>query len=180
MISEILEEIGAHIKGKNPAFNAYFAGATQIAEGKVVLLDSRGEMCYVGLDDKRGNFFYIRDVEDVEMDEPEERITSCRETEAELPARLVVWFKRGVQDKIVTAILNDLMTYKSTVPGVMQSRTVPVGVITDYDDLFEAETGRAVTKRIKGITLLALDFNVVFVYRTQAEECLDRNFCAPC
>ena len=59
---------------------------------KGILIKTSTEFTYSGLDDRRGNFFYLRHVDDevLTYNPPEKRVTSCiNDTQIAIPVRLV-------------------------------------------------------------------------------------------
>ena len=188
MIAAILENIADHISTKNPLFNNYFGGAVQIRGDiesenfHIVVIDNKGKMTEVGIDNRRGNYFYIRNQTGIDYDHgAEAQYTACDEASGTFEGRLVTYVKRGVQEKIINAISSDLMSYRNTtITGVINARVELTGVGVDFEQIYIDETGKPIPKAQPNVSLLAFDFNVNFVARSMKEGCLDREFCEPC
>lgn len=185
MTGALLENIGSWLNSQNPnVFSTYFTGARRYDDsGRVMIETSDGDYKYVGLQDSKHNFFYIRYLDNMELRNPsdDERVTACGDTVTEFSARLVVWIYEGLQEVVLKALLSDLTFYSvSTLPGYSHISLEPVGAILDYPIIYEEEIDKEELKGIKGVMLLAIDFRLSFHYLAQEEECIDREFCKVC
>lgn len=192
MIDSLLNHIKQNLLTNNPkTFQKGYAGARQYQDGKIVIYDNyEGE--YVGLQDTKSNYFYIRYLENFELDAAEEtRSISCRELTGTAPLRLVAWVNRANISKLCEVLLQDIMTTDfSTMSTADKKRFSDIkiffsGMVLDPEQIFKDETGgeNEDVKLAKEVVLVAIDFGIQFNYKTKDEsitDCLDRNVCVGC
>lgn len=190
MIDTVLKHIRNNIITLNAAtFARGYYGARQYQDGRVMVYDS-GEGEYVGLQDSKGNFFYIRYFDDIELDAASDsRSVSGFELTGNAPLRLVAWVRNGNVDKLMAVLLHDIQaTDFSTMPDsdkrrfAGEPRIFFSGVITDAERIFKEETLRQDEdiKLLKNITIIAIDFGVIFNFKLNKDACVERDICSGC
>lgn len=194
MLQSVLTHIKANILSQNPkTFQSGYAGSRQYQDNKIVVYDpdaDRNEGKYVGLTDNLGNYFYIRYLEEIDIDiaPVENRSTSCDELQGEAPVRLVAWVKNGDFGKLAEVLIHDIIgTDFSTMTSAAKERFSGLQLYfttlhADPEQIFKDETGSEEqdVRREKGVTLLALDFGIRFNYRIKQDDCIDRDICVGC
>lgn len=189
MIDALLSHIKTNILTLNPAtFIKGYSGARQYQDGKIVIYDNyEGE--YVGLQDTKNNYFYIRYLNELELDAAsDQRGTSCFELTGQAPVRLVAWVYKGVLGKLAEVLIQDIQsTDFTTLSATDKERFSGIkifysGLVTDpeqiYKDEVVAEDNQV--KLAKGVTLLAVDFGITFNYKAKKSDCIDRDICSGC
>lgn len=194
MIDALLNHIRLHIAAQNPlTFLSSFSGARQYQDGKVVIYNSadnidnyEGE--YVGLSDSFGNYFYIRYLDEIDLDivADDQRTVSCKELAGIGNFRLVAWVKNGDLGRLQEVLLNDLMEVDFTTLSATDKQRfsdikmmTPFSILSDFEEIWKLEVEPEDEKDIKmvdNITLTAIDFGLNFNYRA-IEACLNRNIC---
>lgn len=189
MLQPILDLIKTNLLTNNPkTFLNGYAGARQYDDGKIVVYDNN-EGQYVGLQDAKSNFFYIRYRENIPLDVPpaDNRSTSCAELEGSAPLRLVAWVKDADVTKLVQVLLNDVLATDFDDLATADRKVYSdinlffERLELDPEEIYKEETGQAKVKGlVKGVVLVALDFGVTFNYKQVSDDCLDRNICERC
>lgn len=185
MIAPLMQKLRDDFLTRNPnTFLSGYYAARQLQDGKIILTDNQGEE-YAGLQDTKGNYFYLR-YNDVGIDfsEPdiEKKGTSCYAYEVSAPVRLVMWVANGDLDKMLEVAVNDMVSIDlDEVTGYDYiSKPTLTEAILDPEEIFKQETllEDARVRLQKGVTLLALDFDITFVNRIEVDsDCLDRDLC---
>lgn len=192
MIDAILSHIKSNILTNNPkTFSKGYSGARQYQDGKVVVYDNyEGE--YAGLQDTKYNYFYIRYLENFELDAADDsRSISCKELTGTAPVRLVAWVYRANVGKLCEVLLQDIMqTDFDTMTAADRKRFSDIKLfftqmILDPEQIFKDETlgEDEDVKLAKEAVLVAIDFGVQFNYKVKDEsitDCLDRDICVGC
>lgn len=191
MLQPVLDHIKENIRTLNPnTFQAWYAGARQKQDGKVVIVEN-SEDKYVGLKDTEFNYFYIRyrDEIDIDVAPSDNRSTSCFELEGNAPLRLVAWVKNASYQKLTEVLLNDIT---STDFNTMTTANRKIfsgfkfefnSIILDGEKIYKEETGDPNNDNVtleKGVTLIAIDFGLIFNYKMKNETCIDRDVCVGC
>lgn len=191
MIDALLTHIKDNILTNNPnTIVKGYSGARQYQDGKIVIYDSyEGE--YVGLQDTKNNYFYIRYLGDMELDAAESRTTSCQEMTGTAPLRLVAWVYNADAGKLSEVLLSDIMNVDfTTLSQINKQRFSSIqlffsGIIYDPEEIFKQETNLEDedVRLVKNVTLIAIDFGIKFNYKLKGNDistCLDRDFCTGC
>lgn len=190
MLTSVLEAIKENILSLNPkTFQKGYAGARQYQDGKVVIYDN-SEGTYVGLKDNENNYFYIRylGTTDIDIAPVENRSTSCDELEGNAPIRLVAWVKNADFGKLVEVLLNDISsTDFSSMATTDRERFSDIAITysaiqPDPEQIYKDETlsENEQVQLAKGVTLVAIDFGIVFNYKMKRNDCIDRDVCVGC
>lgn len=191
MLQPALDHIKDNIKNLNPkTFQKAYAGARQYQDGKVVIYtNSEGES--VGLADNKYNYFYIRYLDEIDIDiaPSDDRSTSCNEIQGTAPLRLVAWVKNASYQKLTEVLFNDIVSTDFTTMSIA-NREILAGLkiqfnslILDGERIYKDETGETNNDNVqleKGVTLIAIDFAIVFNYKMKNESCIDRDICVGC
>lgn len=191
MIEALLVILKDHILAKNPStFNQGFAGARQYQDGKIVIYDNF-DGTYRGLSDTFANYFYIRYISDpISVDVADERKTSCKEFQVNVPLRLVAWVNNGNVNKLAEILLHDIMDVDFSTLTTVDARrftgepliVAPMDIQLDPEQIYKEETlleDEDVMLRKRGV-LCSVDFGIQFNYRPyedDATDCLDREIC---
>lgn len=191
MLQSALDHIKENILTSNPkTFSKGYAGARQYQDGKIVIYDnSEGE--YVGLKDTDYNYFYIRYLDEIDIDiAPEgERSSSCDELQGVATLRLVAWVNNGDLGKLTEALLHDIMaTDFETMSASAKERFSDLkflfnNIQFDPEQIYKDETGNTDNEEVKlkkGVTLMAIDFGITFNYQLKSDACIDRDICMGC
>lgn len=181
MIGVVLNTLKTTLLTNNPnTFSTGFAGARQLEDGKIII-DENGEFKYVGLGDTNANFFYIRFLDDIEPTPSDVKIAACVSWDMEIPLRLVAWVSNANEDKLLNVLLNDLYSGKiyATGYGKIQVFT-PTSILFDREKIYREETNQDEIHLAKNVSLIAIDFRIMYKYTLKNSDCLDREVCVPC
>lgn len=191
MLTSVLNHIRDNILNLNPnTFQKGYAGARQYQDGKVVIYDN-SEGTYVGLKDNENNYFYIRylGTTDIDIAPVEGRSTSCNELEGNAPIRIVAWVKNADFGKLVEVLLNDIAsTDFTTMTAANRERFSDIRITysaiqPDPEQIYKDETLETENEQVKlakGVTLVAIDFGILFHYKMKADDCIGRDVCVGC
>lgn len=191
MLQSLLTHIKANILTLNPkTFQSGYAGARQYQDGKIVTYDN-SEGTYVGLKDNENNYFYIRYLNNIDIDiaPSDNRSTSCTELQGTAAVRLVAWVKNADFTKLVEVLLNDIASTDFTTMTAAERETFSgiqlawTQILTDPEQIWKEETGNDSEEDVrgaKGLTLIAIDFSIVFNYKMKKDDCIDRDICVGC
>lgn len=190
MLQSVLDHIKENILTLNPnTFQKGYAGARQYQDGKIVIYDN-GEGTYVGLKDNEFNYFYIRYVDETQIEQASNmRGTSCLELTATARMRLVAWVRNGDFNKLVTVLINDIQsTDFRTMTQVARDEFSEIkldfyAIQPDFEQIYKDETGNDNANDVKGVknlALVAIDFGILFNYKAKANDCIDRDICVGC
>lgn len=190
MLQSVLDHIKTNILTLNPkTFQKGYAGARQYQDGKIVIYDN-GEGTYVGLKDNEFNYFYIRYLEDFQIDAADtQRSTSCFELTGTPNLRLVAWVRNGDFNKLVTVLINDIQsTDFTTMTQAQQDEFSDLQIFftaiqPDFEQIYKDETGNdnaSDVKGVKNLALVAIDFGILFNYKAKSNDCIDRDICVGC
>lgn len=190
MTDAILTLLKDHILTNNPnTFQKGFSGARQYDDGKVVIYDT-GEGEYVGLQDIKANYFYIRYLDTIGFTDPENVDFSCFEVGGNEPLRLVAWVKNANFGKLAEVLMQDIMSLDfDTLSATDKERFADlrfefVAMEPDFEEIYKAETGKEEIDKglgsLKKVTLIAIDFNLIFNYQIKSSTCVDRDVCSGC
>lgn len=191
MLTSVLDHIKANILSLNPnTFQNGYAGARQLQDGKPTVYDN-SEGQYVGLTDNKGNYFYIRYLGNIEIDiaPDDSRSTSCEELQGNAPVRLVAWVNKGDLGKLIEVLLNDISsTDFNTMTQAARERFSDIkftfsAIQPDPEQIYKDETLETENDNVqtaKGVTLVAIDFGIVFNYKMKNNDCIDRDICTDC
>jgi|694.fasta_scaffold03130_11 hypothetical protein len=142
-----LNDLKDYLLAKYSEWNTGFANVEK-PSGTDVVMDTYRQ--YVGIRDDYGNYFYIRSLKDSRLTAQArgcrvqyyERTTSCR----------IVAIMRGSSEQNLSMVLVDAITRN----GHTATR-----IVTERTEVFFAETGnRNITDGLRGLTLVAVDFEV--------------------
>ena len=164
MVANLLEELSDSLKADNPFFLEGYINTRKV-DDKVMAADKR-ERSYKGIDDRKGNYFYVRYNDEYELlyTESEVQYTSCSDTyDVSVPLRLVCVTRGLDQFKLERKLRNDLLRvawvgddYQSNICIVLKSS------IVEPTKVYKDETGK---EEMKGsIDLFAIDFELKYTY----------------
>lgn len=197
MLQSVLDHIKTNILTLNPkTFNKGYAGARQYQDGKIVVYDN-SEGTYVGLKDTEYNYFYIRYLEDFEIDvaPDDSRSTSCNELQGVSNLRLVASVKNANFNKLVEVLLNDITSTDFTTMTTANRETFSdiniffSAIQPDPEQIYkdevqpqelENQSEDDQVRLTKGVTLVAIDFGIRFNYKMKSNDCIDRDICVGC
>lgn len=186
MLQPILELIKTNILTNNPkTFVKGYAGARQNDEGKVIIYENN-EGQYVGLQDSKNNFFYIRYRGEIPLDAPDSRSTSCAEIQGDAPLRLVAYVLYADIEKLSHVLINDILsTDFDTLAAADKKKYSDIAVFfesiqLDREEIFKDETLQGEIQLVKEAVMVAVDFGIRFNYKQISDDCLDRNICERC
>lgn len=188
MLQPILNLIKSDLLTKNPkTFVKGYAGARQYDDGKIVIYDNfEGE--FVGLQDTKNNYFYIRYRGKIDLDatDSESRSSSCYELTGTAPLRLVAWVYNADVSKLTQVLLNDVLSVDFDNLATADKKKFSdinlffEGLELDPEQIFKEETGKEEIELVKNVVLVALDLGVQFNYKQLSDDCIDRNICDVC
>lgn len=191
MLQSLLTHIKENLLTLNPnTFQKGYAGARQYQDGKIVIYEN-SEGKYVGLKDNDNNYFYIRYLNTIDIDiaPSDDRTTSCTELQGTAAVRLVAWVKRADFTKLIEVLLNDIAsTDFSTMSAANRETFSDIKlawnqILTDPEQIYKEETGNDDPEEVRGakdVTLIAIDFGILFNYKMKANDCIDRDICVGC
>lgn len=191
MLQSLLTHIKENLLTLNPnTFQKGYAGARQYQDGKIVVYEN-SEGSYVGLKDNENNYFYIRYLNSIDIDiaPADNRSTSCTELQGTAPIRLVAWVKNANLQKLIEVLLNDISSTDFTTMSAADRETFSGiqlawnQILTDPEQIFKEETDNDNNEDVrgaKGVTLIAIDFSIVFNYKMKKDDCIDRDICVGC
>jgi len=76
MVLELVQKIGDYVITENSFFDNYGVNAIKSADGRVISFNDKNEKQYLGIDDTKGNYFYILVNPLIGLEEPNRRISS--------------------------------------------------------------------------------------------------------
>lgn len=190
MLQSVLEVIKTNILTLNPnTFQKGYVGARQYQDGKVVIYDT-GEGDYVGLKDTEYNYFYIRYLDNYELDAADtQRGTSCFEITGTANLRLVASVNNGDFSKLVEVLINDIQSSDFTTLSAANKKKFSdlqiffTAVQPDPEQIYKDEVGTDENEDVmlkKNVTLAAIDFGIRFNYKSKTGDCIDRDICVGC
>lgn len=153
-------------------------------DGRVVTMDAvQGERQYIGLDDTKGNRFYIRitgTAAETAVLGAGRRGSCGTEIQARYPMRLVVQHNCQNASELIESIKSVLYTTDFTKQiwgyDVTNIKLVPVSVSVVPWTIYEEETGQKPKTLHSVEQLAAVDFILQFVY-TYSTRCIDFTIC---
>lgn len=166
MVLELTKLIGDYIAVENGVFDNYGVNAIKTGDGRVINFTNIKEKQYLGIDDTKGNYFYILINPTITIGEPERQISSCYKAhEATAKCRLVAmsfdgtltgdWLSnriiRNLQDVVFTGVTRAKVNIKATnfnyvdvlkeeVRESIDSGTEFVGMYVDFDLVYQQNT----------------------------------------
>lgn len=154
-------------------------------DGRVVSLNvsSSGERKYIGLDDTKGNRFYIRlngAVTESRITGTQKRGSCGTEDRTRIPMRLVVQHKCDDPRKLIEAYKRAL--YRVSIPkriddfAMQYTRINPVSMNPIPWDVFAAETKKDPSELKSFIQIVSIDFSLEYQYN-YADKCPIINIC---
>lgn len=188
MVEPVITLIKNKLLTSNPnTFQKGYSLGRKYQDGRVVIY-TQGEGEYVGLQDTKSNYFYIRYLDEIPLTEPIQRGQSCPEIQGDVPLRLVAWVKNANQGKLIEVLIQDVMgTDFNTLSADDKKRFSDLRItynqiVTDGEQIFKDETNgeNEDVKQVKNVTLVALDFTLIFNYRIKSNTCVDRDICVGC
>lgn len=180
VIDILLTQIKDNILTNNPkTFVKGYAGARQYQDGKVVIYDNN-EGTYVGLQDTKYNYFYIRYSGKIDVDAAENQSTSCKELTGKAPLKLIAWVNNADLNKLCDVLIQDIMQTEFTSGRFSDIKIYFEGMELDPETIFKEETQSDDVRLAKGVTLVSIDFGIQFNYKTMSDDCIDRDICVGC
>lgn len=154
-------------------------------DSRIVTMDATqsGERTYIGLDDTKGNRFYIRLnglAAETAVTGGTKRGSCGNEIQARYPLRLVVQHNCQTASDLVESIKHALYTINFTKHiwsyDVTNIKLVPVSVnVVDWQ-VYQEETGQQPKSLHSVLQFASVDFTLQFVY-TYSNKCIDFNIC---
>lgn len=163
MINEQLTALKNYLLEVNPLFfDTGYALARKDEKNAVVVRDEKAGQ-YVGISDRKGDFFYIRFTGSPDVDYTAGKKIGVKTILVTLNLRLVVVASSYDVYKVERKLINDLMLYAD-------SNAAPKSSLLDSAEVFKDETGD-----LKGYSfkkeMMALDF--ALSYSESADSCID-------
>jgi hypothetical protein len=182
IISEI-EQTFSGINGTGNSVTGEGIGIKDV-DGRVVTMDAvQGERKYIGLDDTKGTYFYIRitgQAAETALNGNTRRGSCGVEIQARYPMRLVIQHRCQTASDLVESIKHALFTTNFTKQiwgyDVTNIRLIPVAVNVIPWTIYQEETGQQPKTLHSELQFAAVDFVLQFVY-TYSDKCIDFKIC---
>lgn len=145
--------------------------------GRVVDADSGGR-AYSGIDDRYGNYYYLRyrDQERTAFATSRRLGSTGHNYETRTAMRLVAFFKDYDKGEITRKLVNDMTGFHFENTTWKFGINLQLGeVFGTWDDVIQQEVGRTIRKRSRDYRLVAIDFEVV--YRADFDACAEYEVC---
>lgn len=140
-----LHDIKDYILLKYPQFNAGYANVLKV-DGTDIMLDENKQL-YAGIDDTKGNFFYIRELKTATYT-PQTKGARVAYYKSTKVCRIVAIYREGDEDVVLKMLIN----------SVNANRHMITRSNKDSTSVFKEETGKPLTR--KELTIVAVDFEI--------------------
>ena len=178
IINQIIAQLGNGLTGSGIAIKDI--------KGQVVSLElsGSGEREFLGLDDTKGSYFYIRQ-NGTPVETPVTSATARRgscgtEILTRIPFKLVAMHRCQDPKTLVEAFKFALFTTNLTNVAkpyqVTDARALPSSFSAVPWEVYVSETGKDATTLQSGLQVVSVDFNLQFQY-TYSDKCIEYKIC---
>lgn len=179
MINTLLIYVAETLKLNNLYIDNYFVNCIQDKEGKI-LKDFRYNKEYAGLNDTKGNAFYIRYLSNIQFSQSDKRFSDENEIDVRIPLRLVFYSiaakKRLNPVHIEQKLRNDLRlitfdTFNATTESNLKIEVKESNIFSE--NVIEKELNRKLNSGAD-VVCISIDFDLL--YKDLPTSCFDCDF----
>jgi len=167
-----------YILSTNKYFNSGFINVYFDSSASIYLSSEKQDLTPFGIDDRLGNYFYIRSLGNIKYRYSRNQLSICQNSqEVSQEFRLISIVNNGINYKMIECLLNSILTFQTFEIQVNSSNDLIESIIRNEYNYLKKEKINSILMNLGNKKIISIDFLIKTDFYPSKCECKPCNEC---